>query len=118
MVGTRGAVKFSVRLLAAAKAIWKGGSPFTALTAVWPTNDEGKYVIEAEGIRLAFTNHGAALSNLWINDTNGQEIDIVLGLDHADLYTQTTSNPYLNGVIGMLFDYAAFPFHIYSEQTC
>lgn len=100
MVGARGAVKFSTRLLAAARAIWQGGSPFTALTAIWPTNDEGKYVIEAEGIRIAFTNHGAAVSNLWINDTNGNEVDVVLGLDHADMYPQTSLNPYLNGIIG------------------
>jgi aldose 1-epimerase len=97
--------------MAAAKAIWRGGSPFTALTAVWPTNDEGKYVIEAEGIRLAFTNHGAALANLWINDTKGQEIDVVLGLDHADQYPKSTSNPYLNGIIGKSMNYRRFLLH-------
>lgn len=100
MVNPKRGVNFGTRLLAAGKAIWQGGSPFSALTAVWPTNHEGKYVIEAEGIRLAFTNHGAAVTNLFVNDTNGQEIDVVLGLDHADLYPQTTSNPYLNAVIG------------------
>jgi aldose 1-epimerase len=105
MVGARGAVNFSTRLLVAAKAIWRGGSPFNGLTAIWPTNNEGKYVIEAEGIRLAFTNHGAALANLWINDTNGQEIDVVLGLDHADLYPQSNFNPYLNGIIGKSINY-------------
>jgi aldose 1-epimerase len=92
--------KLSGRLLATAKAIWVGGSPFNAVTAMWPTNDEGKYVIESEGIRLAFTNYGAALTNLWVNDTDGQEIDIVLGLDHADMYLNSKLNPYLNGMIG------------------
>jgi aldose 1-epimerase len=101
MVGTRGAVAFSTRLLAAGKAIWFGGSPFAALTAVWPVNEQGKYEIAAEGIRIAFTNHGAAVSNVWVKDANGEETDVVLGLDHADMYPQTESNPYLNGVIGM-----------------
>jgi aldose 1-epimerase len=93
-------VKLSTSIGAALKAVWSGGSPFATVTALWPTNEEGKYIIQAEGIRLALTNHGAAVTNLWINDTNGEEIDIVLGLDHADLYPELTSNPYLNGFIG------------------
>ena len=64
----------------------------------WP--DRPVLAIESEGIRLAFTNYGAALTNLWINDTNGQEIDIVLGLDHADMYLNSKLNPYLNGMVG------------------
>ncbi|KAK3936665.1 aldose 1-epimerase family protein [Diplogelasinospora grovesii] len=92
--------KLTGRVLATAKAIWVGGSPFNAITAMWPTNDEGKYVIQSEGIRVAFTNYGAAVTNLWVNDTNGQELDIVLGLDHADQYLESKLNPYLNGMIG------------------
>jgi aldose 1-epimerase len=88
------------KAFATCKAILSGGGPFDVLTALWPTNEEGKYVIQAEGIRLAFSNHGAALSNFWINNTNGEEIDIVLGLDHADSYLGTKSNPFLNGFIG------------------
>ncbi|KAI1085700.1 putative aldose 1-epimerase family protein [Whalleya microplaca] len=98
-------LKLSTSIFAAIKSVWTRGSPFAALTALWPTNEEGKYVIQSEGIRLAFTNHGAALTNLWINDTQGQEIDIVLGLDDAHDYPHLTSNPYLNGVIGR---YAGF----------
>lgn len=92
--------KLTAGVLATTKAVWKGGSPFAALTAMWPTNEEGKYTIESEGIKIAFTNHGAAVSNLWIKDKNGEELDIVLGLDHADMYVETDSNPYLNGIIG------------------
>lgn len=92
--------KLSGRLLATAKAIWVGGSPFAAVTAMWPTDDEGKYVIQAEGIRVAFTNYGAAVTNLWINDTHGREVDVVLGLDHADMYLDSKLNPYLNGMVG------------------
>lgn len=87
-------------IFAAAKSVWTRGSPFAVLSALWATNHEGKYIIESEGIRLAFTNHGAAVTNLWINNTHGEEIDIVLGLDNGDDYAKLTSNPYLNGVIG------------------
>jgi aldose 1-epimerase len=86
--------------LAAVKSVWTRGNPFAVLTALWPTNEEGKYVIQAEGIRLAFTNHGAALTNLWINNTHGEEIDIVVGLDDPRGYPEMQSNPWLNGVIG------------------
>ncbi|KAH8651293.1 putative aldose 1-epimerase family protein [Xylariales sp. PMI_506] len=97
--------KITAGVLATTKAVWKGGSPFAALTALWPTNDEGKYTIESEGIKIAFTNHGAAVTNLWLKDKNGEEIDVVLGLDHADLYENTDSNPYLNGMIGRYAGY-------------
>ncbi|KAB8227685.1 putative aldose 1-epimerase family protein [Aspergillus alliaceus] len=97
--------KLSVGILAAVKSVWTRGSPFAALTALWPTNEEGKFIIQSEGIRLAFTNHGAALTNLWLNNTHGEEIDVVLGLDDARGYPSLQSNPFLNGVIGR---YAGF----------
>ncbi|GKT90329.1 aldose 1-epimerase family protein [Colletotrichum tofieldiae] len=92
-------------VLAAAKSVWNRGSPFAIMSALWATNEEGKYIIESDGIRLAFTNHGAAVTNLWINNTHGEEIDIVLGLDNGDDYAKLTSNPYLNGVIGRYAGY-------------
>ncbi|KAK7434905.1 aldose 1-epimerase family protein [Colletotrichum acutatum] len=92
-------------IFAAAKSVWTRGSPFAVLSALWATDHEGKYVIESEGIRLAFTNHGAAVTNLWINNTHGEEIDIVLGLDQGNDYAKLTSNPYLNGVIGRYAGY-------------
>ena len=95
-----GLAKLSGRLLATAKAIWIGGSPFAAITAMWPTNDEGKYVIQAEGIRVGFTSYGAAVTNVWVNNTHGRELDVVLGLDHAEMYVDSGLNPYLNGMVG------------------
>jgi aldose 1-epimerase len=32
-------------ILAAIKAVWTRGSPFAAATALFPTNEEGKYII-------------------------------------------------------------------------
>jgi aldose 1-epimerase len=88
---------FSV--IAVGKSLIKGGTPFAGWTAMFPTNSEGKYIIEAEGIRLAFTNrNGGAPTNLWINDTNGNEIDIILGLDQAEDYDDYTG--ILGGAIG------------------
>jgi len=87
-------------VVATLKALWVGGSPFAGFTALWPTNDEGKYVIEAEGIRLAFTNrNGGTPTNLWMNDTNGDEIDILLGLDMVEEYDDYVGQ--LGGTIGM-----------------
>jgi aldose 1-epimerase len=91
---------FATATIAALKSLWFGGSPWAGVTALWPTDESGKYIIQAEGIRLAFTNHGGALSNLWINDTNGNEVDIVLGFDHANDYLTYSGNPYLGGAIG------------------
>ncbi len=111
-------IKLSTTVAAALKAVWKGGSPFATVTALWPTNEEGKYVIQAEGIRLAFTNNGAAVANLWMNDTHGEEIDIVLGLDHSDMYPELQSNPYLNGFIGQQDPFSAsLPFPIHPHLT-
>jgi aldose 1-epimerase len=82
--------------------LWVGGNPFVIITALHTPNEEGKYVIQAEGIRLAFTNNGGALSNLWINDTHGNEIDIVLGLDNATQYAEY--NGRLGGALGGWYD--------------
>lgn len=87
-------------LFTAVRYIWTRGSPFAIFSALWPTNEDGKYIIQAEGIRLALTNHGAAPTNLWMNNTYGQEIDIILGLDSADGYPKLPYNPFLNGAIG------------------
>jgi hypothetical protein len=47
---------------------------------------DGKYVIQGVGIRANFIPYGASISNLFINDTNGIERDIVGGFDNATYY--------------------------------
>ncbi|KAM0338447.1 hypothetical protein ACHAPU_011324 [Fusarium lateritium] len=74
--------------------------PFAAATALYPTTEEGKYVIEAEGIRMELTKYGGAVTNLWLNNSRGEVVDVVLGLDHARDYEDYPGNPYLNGAIG------------------
>ncbi|EON69398.1 hypothetical protein W97_08658 [Coniosporium apollinis CBS 100218] len=61
---------------------------------------DGKYTIAAEGIRAQFIPYGASLTNLFINDTNAVERDIVLGYDNASYYSIDQSHPHLGGVPG------------------
>lgn len=63
-------------------------------------NAEGKYEISAPGIRALFIPYGASITNLFINDTNGVERDIVLGFDNATHYSEDLFHPHLGGVPG------------------
>ncbi|KAK3061670.1 hypothetical protein LTS18_005686 [Coniosporium uncinatum] len=67
---------------------------------VLPPNSDGKYTVSAEGIRANFIPYGASISNLFINDTNGVERDIVLGFDNASYYSIDRQHPHLGGVPG------------------
>jgi aldose 1-epimerase len=60
----------------------------------------GKYEIQSEGIRALFVPYGASLSNLFIQDVHGTELDIVLGFDNASHYSESALHPHLNGVPG------------------
>lgn len=62
---------------------------------------DGKYTIAAEGIRAQFIPYGASLTNLYVNDTNGIDRDIVLGYDNASYYSIDQSHPHLGGVPGI-----------------
>lgn len=60
----------------------------------------GKYQIEAEGIRALFVPYGAGISNLFINDSSGVERDVVMGFDNATYYSIDRQHPHLGGVPG------------------
>lgn len=82
-------------------------SGFAQYTTAPPAQNEttgpdadGKYEISAEGIRAHFIPYGASISNLFINDTNGIERDIVLGFDNASHYSVDPFHPHLGGVPG------------------
>jgi aldose 1-epimerase len=85
--------------LAAKGSGWQAPPP--EKTEPIPVGSDGKYTIVAEGIRAQFIPYGASLTNLFINDTNGVERDVVLGYDNATYYTQDASHPHLGGVPGM-----------------
>ncbi|PMD59573.1 galactose mutarotase-like protein [Hyaloscypha bicolor E] len=63
-------------------------------------DSNGKYVIEGVGIRATFIPYGASISNLFINDTNGVERDIVTGFDNASYYGIDRQHPHFGGVPG------------------
>jgi aldose 1-epimerase len=60
----------------------------------------GKYQITSTGIRAQFVPYGASLSNLFVKDIHGQELDIVMGFDNASYYSTGPWHPHLNGVPG------------------
>jgi aldose 1-epimerase len=69
-------------------------------------DENGKYEISAEGIRGLFIPYGASIANLFINDTNGIERDIVLGFDNASHYSVDEFHPHLGGVPGTTPNFA------------
>ena len=60
----------------------------------------GKYEIISEDICAQFIPYGASLTNLFLNDTHGQRLDVVLGFDNATYYSESALHPHLNGVPG------------------
>jgi aldose 1-epimerase len=86
---------------------------------------DGKFLIEAEGIRANFIPYGASVSNLWIKDKHGIERDIVLGFDNASYYTIDASHPHLGGVPGRYanriknstFDIDGQTFHVLPNEN-
>lgn len=87
---------FAALPLLAASAFAQYGTPAPTTGA----DADGKYEISAEGIRAHFIPYGASISNLFINDTNGIERDIVLGFDNASHYSVDPFHPHLGGVPG------------------
>lgn len=47
---------------------------------------DGKYTISAPGIKAQFIDYGASLTNLYVKDKNGKDVDVVLGYDDIDFY--------------------------------
>ncbi|KAL2258553.1 hypothetical protein VTK26DRAFT_8110 [Humicola hyalothermophila] len=66
-----------------------------------PRPDEnGRYTISAEGIKAQFIPYGATLTNLFVKDQNGEEIDVVLGYDDVDYYPEDPGHPVYNAIPG------------------
>jgi aldose 1-epimerase len=65
-----------------------------------PVDADGKYTLVSEGIRAQFIPYGASITNLFINDTNGVERDIVLGFDNATAYASDKAHAHMGGVPG------------------
>ncbi|KAI4123602.1 MAG: hypothetical protein LQ338_005194 [Usnochroma carphineum] len=66
------------------------------------TNPLQKYTISAPGINATFIPYGARLTNLYVNDKNGDPQDVVLGFDNAADYVRNdeTVHTYLGPIVG------------------
>ncbi|KAK0611426.1 galactose mutarotase-like domain-containing protein [Immersiella caudata] len=61
---------------------------------------DGRYTISAPGIKASFIPYGATLTNLWVKDKNGKDIDVVLGYDDVDYYPKDPGHPVYNAIPG------------------
>ena len=59
----------------------------------------GLYWIENTQIKAAFTNYGGRLVGLWVLDKNGKYTDVVVGMNSADGFKNSTE-PYFGATIG------------------
>ncbi|SPO01429.1 related to Rds1 protein [Cephalotrichum gorgonifer] len=62
--------------------------------------EDGKYTISSDGIRAQFIPYGASLTNLYVKDKNGEDVDVVLGYDDLDLYASDPAHPVYNAIPG------------------
>jgi len=92
------------QVFAAKGHIWQSSqgapAPSASLDPPIPRGADGKYTIVSEGIRIQFIPYGASITNLFINDTNGIERDVVLGYDNSSYYPRDKSHPHMGGVPG------------------
>ncbi|KAH7400781.1 galactose mutarotase-like domain-containing protein [Phaeosphaeria sp. MPI-PUGE-AT-0046c] len=61
---------------------------------------QGRYTLEAEGIKAQFIPYAATLTNLWVKDKNGVQRDIVLGYDNTSYYAVDPGHPVYNAIPG------------------
>ncbi|ORY58041.1 aldose 1-epimerase [Pseudomassariella vexata] len=61
---------------------------------------DGRYTISAEGIKAQFIPYGATLTNLFVKDKNGKDVDIVLGYDDPAYYPKDPGHPVYNAIPG------------------
>ncbi|KAH6354500.1 hypothetical protein HBI55_043440 [Parastagonospora nodorum] len=61
---------------------------------------QGRYTLEAPGIKAQFIPYGATLTNLWVKDKNGVQRDIVLGYDNTSYYPVDPGHPVYNAIPG------------------
>jgi aldose 1-epimerase len=71
----------------------------SALAAPQPDED-GRYTISAPGIKAQFIPYGATLTNLFVKDKDGKDVDVVLGYDDVDYYPVDPGHPVYNAIPG------------------
>ncbi|RXG49062.1 hypothetical protein VDGE_04763 [Verticillium dahliae] len=61
---------------------------------------DGRYTISAKGIKAQFIPYGATLTNLYVKDKQGNDVDVVLGYDDVDFYPVDPGHPVYNAIPG------------------
>ncbi|CRK27764.1 hypothetical protein BN1723_014017 [Verticillium longisporum] len=61
---------------------------------------DGRYTISAKGIKAQFIPYGATLTNLYVKDKQGNDVDVVLGYDDVDFYPADPGHPVYNAIPG------------------
>lgn len=56
------------------------------LVAALGPDADGRYTISTSEIKAQFIPYGATLTNLFVKDKNGKQVDVVLGYDDVDFY--------------------------------
>ena len=59
----------------------------------------GLYWLKNDSIEAAFTNYGGRLVGLWVPDKSGKMTDVVVGMESAKAYAESTE-PYFGATIG------------------
>ena len=61
-----------------------------------------KYTISAPGINASFIPYGARITNLYVNDKDGNSQDVILGYDNGTQYLHDTEtvHTYFGPVVG------------------
>ncbi|MCJ1359464.1 MAG: hypothetical protein MMC33_009466 [Icmadophila ericetorum] len=77
-------------------------SAVAGLVAQTTTDPFQKYTISAPGINASFVAYGARLTNLYVNDKNGNPQDVALGYDNGSAYrtNDLTYHTYFGPVVG------------------
>ncbi|KAJ9157950.1 Aldose 1-epimerase [Pleurostoma richardsiae] len=67
--------------------------------AITPDAD-GRYTISSNSIRAQFIPYGATLTNLFVKDKDGKDVDVVLGYDNTSYYPVDPGHPVYNSIPG------------------
>ncbi|KAK4155983.1 galactose mutarotase-like domain-containing protein [Chaetomidium leptoderma] len=89
-------MKFSLLLVAAVAEAAMAGP---GCDAPKPDKD-GRYTISAPGIKAKFIPYGATMTNLFVKDKNGKDVDVVLGYDDVAYYPKDPGHPVYNAIPG------------------
>jgi len=91
------------------RSILSIGIPWLAIVSAQSPFE--KYTITAPGISASFIPYGARLTNLIVNDKNGNPQDVALGYDNGKQYLTDTEtvHTYFGPIVGYVLGTDGFP---------